>query len=903
MINEMILFRSNAMPTKQMQHPLKREFAKIKESFFHTLIENAQYGFALITPDFLVLEINDKMREWFPEAQNADGSPCHKCFYSPDSESPCPGCPAELARQDGKVHTAVIQKFTATNHPQYFKITCAPVVDKHHSFMGIMEIAENITGNVGIEHKFQALEAQYYQLLNTANDAIIACNAAGNIILFNKKAQELFGYTAEEILGKQFHTLTPIETRQDQYQRFQQLLSEADAAAAKKVYTGVCIKKDGGEFPSEITYAVQKTDQDTTITAIVRDISERKAAEEQLQQYALQLEQEVTNRTRDFQYSQERLHLFLEMANDAIISTDQEGTILYINKRAEEIFGYSRAELIGRTISLITPKEIWQLAQIGSHGSHERITNHFGKTLESWAVRKDQTTFPIEFTLSSFAREDELFFTAIIRDISRRKKLEQQLQKYASTLEDKVKERTFELTQSQQRLNEKVAELSILTEISEALASTMDLESILDIILVGATSHHGLGFNRAFLFLLNDDQSYLEGKVAVGPANAEEAHRVWSEILGKQMSLKEMLHSYTKNQGTVDTYVNELVKSIRIAVQGEENVLTHVLSSKKPLNIQDAAAHPLVPPDLVAAMGCNAFTVVPLIAREKVLGVLWADNAITHKPIEERDVENLRIFSNNASLAIENSNLYRSIQDKVTELNQAYQELQENKDRLVRSEKLAAVGEMSAMVAHAIRNPLTAIGGFARRLLKHESANAATYKYIKIIIDEIDRLEMLLTQILDFVRPRELKLTPRHITEVLDHTVELFAEQFSLRDIVACKEFAPDLPPVLVDGDQFQEVLFNMLRNSMDAMPNGGTITLSTQQEDQWIKITIADTGVGISQSDTEKIFHPFFTRKSRGSGLGLAVCNHIIAAHGGYINLRTDIASGAVFDIYLPIP
>ena len=890
------------MPPKHMQHYLKREVAKIKESFFHTLIENAQYGFSLIAPDFSVLEINDKMREWFPEAQAGDGSLCYKCFYSSASESPCPGCPAELARHDGKVHSAVIQKFTATNHPQYFKITCTPVIDKQRSFMGIIEIAENITGNIGMEHKFQMLEAQYYQLLNTANDAIIACNAVGNIILFNKKAQELFGYEADEIIGRQFHTLTPVETREEQHRRFQQLLSESDSESAKKVFSGVCLKKDGGEFPSEITYAVQKTNQDTTITAIVRDISERKAAEQQLQQYALQLEQEVTNRTRDFKYSQERLHLFLEMANDAIVSTDRDGTIVYVNKRAEEIFGYSRDELVGKNISLITPKEIWQLAQIGSHSSHDQIANHFGKMLESWAVRKDQTTFPIEFTLSSFERDEELFFTAIIRDISKRKKLEQQLQEYATTLEDKVKERTFELTQSQQRLNEKIAELSILTEISEALASTMDLELVLDIILVGATSHHGLGFNRAFLFLLNDDQSFLEGKVAVGPANAEEAHRVWSEILGKQMSLKEMLNSYT-NQGAVDTYVNELVKSIRIPVHGEENVLTHVLASKKPLNILNAAAHPLVPPELIAAMRCNAFTVVPLIAREKVLGVLWADNAITQKPIEERDVENLRIFSSNASLAIENSNLYRSIQDKVTELNRAYQELQENKDRLVRSEKLAAVGEMSAMVAHAIRNPLTAIGGFARRLLKQEPANAATYKYIKIIIDEIDRLEMLLTEILDFVRPRELKLLPRQINEILDHTIEIFAEQFSLRDIVAYKEFAPDLPPVLVDSGQFQEVLFNMLRNSMDAMPNGGTITLSTLQEDQWIKITIADTGIGISQSDTEKIFHPFFTRKSRGSGLGLAVCNHIISEHGGYINLRSDIATGAVFDIYLPIP
>ena len=120
------------------------------------------------------------------------------------------------------------------------------------------------------------------------------------------------------------------------------------------------------------------------------------------------LEQEVTDRTRDFHYSQERLHLFLETANDAVISTDKDGTIIYVNKRAEEIFGYTRDEALGKNISLLTPKEIWRLAQIGSNAQDSQITDHFGKTLESWAVKKDHTTFPIEFTLSSFERDNEI---------------------------------------------------------------------------------------------------------------------------------------------------------------------------------------------------------------------------------------------------------------------------------------------------------------------------------------------------------------------------------------------------------------------------------------------------------------------------------------------------------------
>jgi signal transduction histidine kinase len=301
-------------------------------------------------------------------------------------------------------------------------------------------------------------------------------------------------------------------------------------------------------------------------------------------------------------------------------------------------------------------------------------------------------------------------------------------------------------------------------------------------------------------------------------------------------------------------------------------------------------------------MQCSSFAVVPLIAREKVLGVLWADNAITQKPIEDRDVERLRIFSNNASLAIENSNLYQNIQEKVTELDQAYQALQENRDRLVRSEKLAAVGEMSATVAHAIRNPLTAIGGFARRLLKREGVSEITNKYLKIIIDEIDRLELLLTEMLDFVRPKDTSVQRVCIHDIVEHTLEILADELKTRNISIQKHYYPDLPMAHIDSDQLEEVFLNMFRNSIDAMPEGGTLTISTFKEDDCIKISLADTGGGIAESDVEKIFHPFFTKKPKGSGLGLAMCNQIVSCHGGRINLRKAVADGAVFDIYLPV-
>ena len=168
----------------------------------------------------------------------------------------------------------------------------------------------------------------------------------------------------------------------------------------------------------------------------------------------------------------------------------------------------------------------------------------------------------------------------MILDSSTRKNLEIELQKYTANLEEKVRERTYELTASQQSLKEKISELSILNEISEVLASTTDLNVVLNVILAGATSHHGLGFNRAFLFLMDADCSFLEGRVAIGPANEEEAQKIWGEILGKNLSLRKTLQSYADIDKKTDTHVNNIAKSIKIPLSDENNILIKAVNSK-----------------------------------------------------------------------------------------------------------------------------------------------------------------------------------------------------------------------------------------------------------------------------------------------------------------------------------
>lgn len=242
------------------------------------------------------------------------------------------------------------------------------------------------------------------------------------------------------------------------------------------------------------------------------------------------------------------------------------------------------------------------------------------------------------------------------------------------------------------------------------------------------------------------------------------------------------------------------------------------------------------------------------------------------------------------------------LQQKIAELDAANRELKVNRDRLIRSEKLAAVGEMSATVAHGLRNPLVSIGGFARRLLKKRQGDETSTKYLQIMVDEIDRLEVMLTELLDFVRPRRLELSSVYLGSVVEDALKGFSADFARRGIQVRTSLHPGIPALDLDAGQFQRVLQNLFCNAVDAMPGGGVLQIATDLADGHARISIADTGQGIADGDIEKVFHPFYTSKPSSTGLGLAVCNQIIAIHGGHIRLQRSLPRGMVFDIYLPL-
>ena len=884
------------MLTDSLREYIRKEFENLKNSssLLRPLIESGSYGLALISSDFHVIEINSKMLEWFPKIQVSSFPLCYYSFYA-QTDSPCRNCPAVKSLQDGKKHSIIIEQ-EINNKFHALKISCTPIKGHDEAIWGILELVEDITEKILKENELSSLEAHHQQIIENASDAIISFDIDGKIFQFNKKAQELFGYSFEEAKNMAFFSLIPEETHEQQKNIIQEIFSKNNLQTSKFV-EGICLKKDGTSITIEATFSYQRTKGIQSLTAILRDISERKSYEEKQKSYAKELEKKVEARSNQLLQSERRYRTLLGTANDSIISTNKYGNIIYINHRGQELFEYSKTDILGKNLTELIPKKIWEsvLQKLKKKNfSSQR------KMLESFGIKKSGETFPVEITVSFFEWDGDQNLTFIARDITLRRSLEIELQEYTANLEEKVRERTYELTASQQSLKEKISELSILNEISEVLASTTDLNVVLNVILAGATSHQGLGFNRAFLFLMDADRSFLKGRVAFGPANEEEAQKIWGEILGKNLSLRKTLRSYTDIDKKTDTHVNNIVKSIKIPLSDENNILIKAVNSKESYNIKDAANNPSVPKKFLNKLHCNEFAITPLIAEDIVLGVLLADNAITKKTIANRDIETLRAFAISASLAIEKSELYKINEEKILELDIAYRELKKNRDRLIRVEKLAAVGEMSATIAHGIRNPLVAIGGFARRLFKKENKEGENKKYLQIIVEEIDRLEILLSELLSFIRPQKLQLEKISLNEVVEKSLQIFDFEFEKRNVKIEKDLSP-VPNLEIDSGQFNRVLQNIFNNAMDAMPKGGKLKIATGMKDSFIRLSISDTGIGIPEEDLENVFHPFFTSKSTGTGLGLAVCNQIISIHNGHISLSRNEGPGMTFNINLP--
>ena len=235
------------------------------------------------------------------------------------------------------------------------------------------------------------------------------------------------------------------------------------------------------------------------------------------------------------------------------------------------------------------------------------------------------------------------------------------------------------------------------------------------------------------------------------------------------------------------------------------------------------------------------------------------------------------------------------------------EQLQASQLEQLRSEQLAAMGQLAAGLAHEIRNPLTAMQTIVQTAREQGGAEAFDERDLSIIEEEIVRLNSTLQEFLDFARPPSLEKAATSILELVDRTMQLIAAKAASQGVSFKTSFEPDLPLMDVDPDQMRQVLLNVFINSLEAQPEGGEIEVTAEHArsptgESKLRLCIADRGEGIQESIRDRLFEPFASSKEAGSGLGLSICNRIVGDHDGTIELENRVGGGTVTSILLPI-
>jgi signal transduction histidine kinase len=287
--------------------------------------------------------------------------------------------------------------------------------------------------------------------------------------------------------------------------------------------------------------------------------------------------------------------------------------------------------------------------------------------------------------------------------------------------------------------------------------------------------------------------------------------------------------------------------------------------------------------------------VVPLIYQTRLIGIFALSDKMSARQFQMDDVEFLSILGNQIAVAIENARLYEGER-------MATQQLRVAQEQLIQTEKLAALGEMSAKVAHEVNNPLGIIKNYMLLLKRGIDPKSEARKNAAIVEQEIDRIATIVRQLLEFHRQKPIPFEKLHIREIVDNVLLLTEPLLVPNRITVSVEIGFDCPEVMGEQQSLRQVFLNLIINARDAMPEGGSLKIRARAVASMVVITFCDSGPGISPEILPRIFDPFFTTKEpgKGTGLGLSVCYGIIKSHGGSITFR-NTEPGGCFEIRLP--
>ena len=804
-----------------------------------------------------------------------------------------------------------------------------------------------------LEFERRSISQQYEYLKKYANDIILLFDEQGTILEANDRAIAVYGYSREELLHLHVSRLRAPASRSSLEADIRKIAEQGGL-----VFETLHQRKDETTFAVEISSRVVAVEGKTLYQSIIRDITDRKQAEQALRE------------------SQEQFRAVMEKANDAVFFVDTTCSIRFWNRTAEDIYGYRADEVLGKPYSMIVPKQFQE--------AHRQWLEKFlatdeetapRATVEGLGERKDGSVFYVETSTGILRRGDDKFLIAIVRDITKRKKTEEEIKRKDNLLAG-------------------------VAQATGPLLSQGDLKSAVTKAL--ATIGHNVGVDRVYVFKNHGDPQ-------TGEHLMSQLYEWAHENVTAQIDNPELQNlSYTQFSGWHETMAHgapvkgltrDFPAPIR-AILDPENILSILLvpiiiadtfwgfigfdDCKKERAWSDSEISILLTlagsigsaiqrhqaeqelistrdflenifnttSDGIMVSNARGYLVSVNTALEKMLG-FSRDELIGkhtaelgpqdnhHYEIGMRMLTDLREkgFINNVeaewlrkdgTLCPVELNISR-LQDRagtnleavsvvrdISERKKTAQEKARLEAQLYQSQKMEAVGHLAGGIAHDFNNILTAIMGYGSLLQAKLKETDSLRNHVDQILTSAERAAALVRSLLAYSRKQIINPQPVKINAIVINVENMLhriiGEDINLQTVLSDKDTT-----VVADAGQIEQLLINLATNARDAMPMGGHLTIITgraEMDEQFIKahgygtqgiyvlLTVSDTGSGMDEKTRQQIFEPFFTTKEvgKGTGLGLSTVYGIVKQHNGFTNCYSETGTGTTFKIYLPL-
>ncbi len=423
-------------------------------------------------------------------------------------------------------------------------------------------------------------------------------------------------------------------------------------------------------------------------------------------------------------------------------------------------------------------------------------------------------------------------------------------------------DRRYSKGQTDKLWQQRQAELTALYEVGKELASTLDLNQLLELILDRAITLARA--ERGFLVL-------------------------WDEASGDfEIAVARQFEPQRRDDAEAE-----------ISRRLIQNVLTH----REPVITINAQEDPRFKgSESIVTYSIRSVLAVPLIFKTDLIGAIYVDTRIGLRHFQDTDLALLDAMANQAAVAIHMARLYDSLQTRNEQLEAALTELKETQDELVRAERLSMVGKMASSIIHDIKSPLTVIKGYVTFLARDDLSTEKRQQIARTVMNAIDTFTGMTQEILDYAHGEStLTLRPVNVKSFVESVCSFLETNFARKGIETNIALAFS-NTLVMDAEKMRRVFYNIASNAYDAMEQGGTFTITSGLKDDYVEFHLKDTGPGIPEPIRDTLFEPFVSwGKEHGTGLGLAIARKIVEDHGGYIGVVSEDGQGADFIIRLP--